>query len=220
MAVRDKDVRGLRAAFARGVPLDHPLDDSDNTALHFACTSGWVEGVELLLAAGADARALNKAGYTPLHSAAQSGLRLPVEMLLAQGVEVDARSISGRTPLFVAATAPQGDAVRALLAVGANPLVVCPAENYTPVFSAALGTRDDAVRAFMEAGGEAAELLKTEAFWAEVRRVFAPQSDVGEAAIARARRVVTSFVTASLIEEAMPGIERPPTSKSSAPGPL
>lgn len=222
IAVRDKDERALRAAFARGVPLDHPLDDrrGDN-ALHFACSTAWIPGIELLLAAGADPRWLNKAGYTPLHSSALSGERLPVEILLAQGVEVDVRSTSGRTPLFVAAGAPSGDAVRALLAAGADPMLVCPAENYSPIVSAALRMREDCVRAFMEAGGEAAELLQTDALWAEVRRIFNPQSAVGEEEIERVRRVVASHVTTTMLEAAMSGGEvPPPTGGTRSPSPL
>ena len=233
IAVRDKDECALRAAFARGVPVDHPLDENrGDNALHFACMTAWIPGIELLLAAGADPRWLNKVGYTPLHSAAMSGERLPVEILLAQGVEVDARSTSGQTPLFVAGGAT-GDAIRALLAAGADPMVVCTPKNYSPIVSAALASatlisahphlpmREDGLTAFMEAGGEVAELLQTDAFWAEVRRIFDPQSADDEEALERVRRVVTSHVTTTMLEAAMSGGGVPaPVGRTSNPSPL
>ena len=71
------------------------------TALHFASKAGFVETVRLLLAAGADANAVDDDGLTPLWSAMQSGpsvRREPVvRLLLGGGADPEVPNAKGVT---------------------------------------------------------------------------------------------------------------------------
>ncbi len=61
------------------------------------------------------------AAYTGLFAAAQSGDAAAIRSHFTTGAVVDARDGRGRTPLIVAAFARRHDAMRALVAAGANP---------------------------------------------------------------------------------------------------
>ena len=202
-----KVVASLRDAFAKGVDIDQPLDEAENTALHTACREGWLEGVEFLLQAGANPARRNKHGYTPLHSAAQSGQGPLVELLLAQGVDPKAVSDVGYAPLHVAAMASCGDAVRTLLAAGCNPLEGCASDEFvTPVALAAELGREDAVVAFMEASAQVSALLQSDDFWNDLKShrkgSMNPQSRID-----RVRRTVAAHATSATIDAAMPDRE-------------
>jgi len=65
--------------------------------------------------------AAEKAAYAGLHAAAATGDAGRLKSLLAQGAKIDARDGYARTPLHVAAYERRHDAMRALVAAGANP---------------------------------------------------------------------------------------------------
>ena len=65
--------------------------------------------------------AAETAAYGGLHAAAAKGDAARIKALLAQGARVDARDGYARTPLHVAAYGRHHDAMRALVAAGANP---------------------------------------------------------------------------------------------------
>ena len=65
--------------------------------------------------------AAEKAAYAGLHAAAATGDAGRIKSLLAQGAKIDARDGYARTPLHVAAYERRHDAMRALVAAGANP---------------------------------------------------------------------------------------------------
>jgi uncharacterized protein len=85
-------------------------------------------GIVLLLLAGAvqaqvPPSAAEKSAYTGLHAAAARGDAAEIKRLVAgaKAVQVDARDGYQRTPLHVAAYGRHHDAMRALVAAGANP---------------------------------------------------------------------------------------------------
>ena len=95
-----------------------------NTPLHVAARHGHGAAVAALLAGGADARAMTGAGGTALHLAAAAGDTVAVRALVRAKADVNARETEwGQTPLMFAAANDRADAVRALLAAGADPLL-------------------------------------------------------------------------------------------------
>ena len=70
-------------ALVRQTPASVKLASPDGTtALHWAAANGDVKAVELLLAAGADARAANRYGVRPLSLACQRGEAGVIERLV------------------------------------------------------------------------------------------------------------------------------------------
>jgi hypothetical protein len=100
------DLDELRRGIGAG--LLNEQDEYGLTALHLAVTSGWLEGIEELLRAGADAESRYfRTGETPLLSAASdlgtaTGERLNskamVAALIAAGANPDAANHFGQTP--------------------------------------------------------------------------------------------------------------------------
>jgi hypothetical protein len=84
------------------------------TALHLACSAGNIDGVGLLLAAGASPD-VSVRGRTPLHSAASKGYSETVEALLAAGADVLSTTTSGRTALLNASARGSASTVKSIL---------------------------------------------------------------------------------------------------------
>ena len=84
---------GGREALVSGV------DDDRRSALHYACGTGVVKVVQLLLANGAEVDLRDKEGYTPLHLA--SGyMHVPViRALIDAGADPEVEDKDGRSPL-------------------------------------------------------------------------------------------------------------------------
>jgi ankyrin repeat protein len=95
--------------------------------LHVAAREGHGEAVRILLAAGADMKALDDHpqegvfrpytnGWTPLHLAAMAGNKAAAAILLQHGADANAADQRGKhTPLHFAALAGSADLVRLLL---------------------------------------------------------------------------------------------------------
>src|SRR5436305_10587597 len=116
------DRETVRSLLKQGVDVNVPLADG-MTALHYAAALGDTQMAEMLLYAGANAKARTRINdYTPLHLAAESGSGAVVKLLLNAGADVNATTtVSGVTPIHLAASAGNIDAVNALLEKGANP---------------------------------------------------------------------------------------------------
>lgn len=91
--------------------------DNGNTALMMAAFKKNREAVEALLAKGAQ---INRPGWTALHYAAAAGDTAIMRILLEHHAYIDAESPTGVTPLMIAAREGMEDAVRMLLAEGAD----------------------------------------------------------------------------------------------------
>ncbi|MFF7581091.1 ankyrin repeat domain-containing protein [Streptomyces sp. NPDC008061] len=92
-------------------------------AVRCAAADGNADGLRVLLAGGATAKAADDAGWRPLHVAAQAQVPSVVEVLLAVDAEVDAADRHGNTPLWRAVFCSQGEGatMRLLLEAGADP---------------------------------------------------------------------------------------------------
>jgi ankyrin repeat protein len=76
---------------------------------------------ELLLNAGADINAIARGGITSLHFAADAGKCKIIDYLIKQGVDINAQTkTTGSTPLHIAFNNDHEDAIKLLIANGAN----------------------------------------------------------------------------------------------------
>jgi hypothetical protein len=110
--------------------IEHYVYAGD-TALHVAAAGYRTRIVRELITLGADPRARNRRGATPLHYASDGSPGSPnwnpdaqaavIELLIRAGADANATDKSGVAPLHRAVRTRCAAAVRALLALGADP---------------------------------------------------------------------------------------------------
>jgi len=98
--------------------------------------------------------ASEKAAYAGLFAAAAQGDAAQVRALVTTGAKVDAKDGHGRTPLHVAAYGSKHDAMRALVAAGANPNAL-ENDRYDIVTIAAVANDVPTLKVALELGGSA-----------------------------------------------------------------
>ncbi len=86
------------------------------------CKLGFVEVVDLLLAAGADVNRRAKGGVTACHIATGMGFESILTKLIASGADVNAVDDEQKSPLAIAKEMNQDNLVSILLGAGATPL--------------------------------------------------------------------------------------------------
>ncbi|NYZ61150.1 ankyrin repeat domain-containing protein [Luteimonas deserti] len=143
----EDDAAGVQLLIRHKARVD-ARDGGRRGALHVAASSGHVEILAALLAAGADVRARDNEGRTPLLDAARSGRLAALEALVAAGADVAAVDIGGRNAIVLACAgeAPSVPVVQRLLALGVSADVV-DAQGRRPVDGAAAAGRWALVRA-------------------------------------------------------------------------
>ena len=94
------------------------------TPLHWAARAGAMECATILVAAGADVNALNKARRTPLQLAAEKDQSDMVRFLAKHGADLNTQDKKGRTPLHRAMYEGRVAAAESLLETGADPMVL------------------------------------------------------------------------------------------------
>src|SRR6266852_6636728 len=90
-------------------------------ALVWAATHNDLAMADLLLKAGASAKAANEFGATALYAAAEQSDPAMATKLLAAGADPNMPIMSGETPLMVASSRGNVETVKALLSGGAKP---------------------------------------------------------------------------------------------------
>lgn len=95
------------------------------TALHEAASFGNADVARLLIARGTDPSSRDDDGLTPLHCAALDlvGRAGAARLLVDAGVDLDAVDRNGATALHMMATFGHDEAIRTMLAAGADPTI-------------------------------------------------------------------------------------------------
>ncbi len=131
--------------------------------LHAACAAGDIDGVQELLAQGADPNKLSHDGTTPVWIAVVLKHGEILRMLIAAGGDAIWRTGKGYTYMHLAAQAMNTDAIRLLLAHGADPNATDSGLHTTPLHLAASVARDsnfytsettDCIRALLDGGAD------------------------------------------------------------------
>jgi len=118
-AVKLGNREAVRALVARRTDVNQPEPDG-TTALHWAVRANDGETVALLLRSGANAAATNRYGVKPLTLAAINGHAGIIEQLIKAGADPNTATSEGETALLTASRTGSVDAVKALMAHGAN----------------------------------------------------------------------------------------------------
>uniref|UniRef100_A0A8D8UUR8 Ankyrin repeat and KH domain-containing protein 1 n=1 Tax=Cacopsylla melanoneura TaxID=428564 RepID=A0A8D8UUR8_9HEMI len=120
-ACSDGDVKTVKKLLTEGRSV-HETTDEGESLLSLACSAGYYELAQVLLAmhANVEDRGI-KGECTPLMEAASSGFYEIVRLLVNHGADVNGQSSSGNTPLMYACAGGHEAVVRVLLECGANP---------------------------------------------------------------------------------------------------
>jgi len=159
-AVKKSDTKTARTLIAQHIDVNATETDG-STALHWAAQRDNVELVDLLLAAGANAKSANRYKITPLSLAAMNGNGEIVERLLKAGAGANDTSEDGQTALMTAALNGKPGAVKVLLAHGATVDTKEPIREQTALMWAASEGNVDAVELLLQAGANIKAKSKT-----------------------------------------------------------
>ena len=119
-AVMRGNKAAVRSLLQRKVDVNAPQVDG-TTALHWAVRADDLETIDLLVRAGANVSARNRAGVMPLELAALNGNAAVIERLIKAGADVNRPlNSSGDTALMMASRSGKAGAVKALLDRGAQ----------------------------------------------------------------------------------------------------
>lgn len=96
MSVCYENLDILQYIILRGQSDLNSRDDFGRTALHYACSVGFDQGIQLLVQHGANYNIANNAGETPLIKACQFAETKAIELLLQlPQIDVQARDVVG-----------------------------------------------------------------------------------------------------------------------------
>jgi uncharacterized protein len=150
-AARRGDMAQVRALLGRKIDANS-LSVDGGTALHIAVQREDVPMVDLLLRSGANAKAVNRYGVTPLYIAAINSNGPIVEKLLIAGADPNTTMPDGETVLMTAARTGKLEALKVLIARGANILAVEPSKGQSALMWAAAENNAAAAKLLVEAG--------------------------------------------------------------------
>lgn len=104
----------------KGAIVDAVTKKEGHTPLMWACISGCIKVVFILLKNGADMHKVDHRGYNVVHHAVQYNQNVVAHYLIEKGIPVEARDNDGHTALLWAAYTNHEDSVRYLLSKGSS----------------------------------------------------------------------------------------------------
>jgi len=169
-AIINGDAKAVKALIAAGANVNAEVDrdakvnaeDKYRTVLMLAAKRGNTDIVKALIAAGANVNVSKVLGDTALILAAEQDNADIVKILIAAGADVEATDLFGRTTLMEAARGGRGsydqdntiNAVRALIAAGANVNASSSLTGDTALMEAAKSNNVNTVRVLIAAGAD------------------------------------------------------------------
>ena len=150
-AARRGDIAQVRALLGRKIDAN-TLSVDGGTALHIAVQREDVPMVDLLLRSGANAKTVNRYGVAPLYVAAINSNGPIVEKLLIAGADPNTTMPDGETVLMTAARTGKVEALKVLIARGANIRALEPSKGQSALMWAAAENNAAAAKLLVEAG--------------------------------------------------------------------
>jgi len=150
-AVMNRDVAGLRALLQKKAEVNAPQIDG-STALHWAVYHDNLQAADLLIASGANPKAVTREGVTPLAMATQFGSVAMVERLLKAGADPKELGPNGETMLMFAARNGNPRLVELFVEAGVDINAAEKLRQTTALMWAAAQHHPGAVKALLEAG--------------------------------------------------------------------
>lgn len=151
-AAKRGDLAEVRSLLAKKADPNTPSPDG-SVALHWAVQNEDAAMVDLLLRSGAGVSATNRYGITSLYLACTTGNAGILSSLLDAGANPHF-AIGGETPLLCAARTGNTEALRVLLARGADVKAREPAKGQTALMWAAAENNAPAIKLLIEAGAD------------------------------------------------------------------
>ncbi len=152
-AVKSGDATAVRGLIAKHVDVNATEADG-STALHWAAQRDNLEIADLLIAAGANAKAASRYRITPLTLAGTNGDAAMIQRLLKAGADPNSASEEGQTALMTAALTGKADAIKILLTAGAKVNAVESYKGQTALMWAASEGNADAEAMLIEFGAD------------------------------------------------------------------
>ena len=159
-AVKKQDVAAAKARIAAHVDINGAEPDGF-TALDWAAERNNAVLVDVLIAAGANAKADSRYHVTPLYLACNNGNAAIVEKLLAAGADANQASFDGQSPLMTAAANGNPETVRVLLKHGASVNAIEPYRGQSALMWAAAEGNAAAIEELIEFGAQAGAKSKS-----------------------------------------------------------
>jgi uncharacterized protein len=153
-AVKGGDAGAVRSLLAKHTLDVNAAEADGSTALHWAAQRDNLEVADLLIAAGANAKAATRYKITPLSLACTNGDAAMIQHLLTAGADPNGTSEEGQTALMTAALTGKADAIKALLTAGAKVNAAEPYKGQTALMWAASEGNADAEAMLIEFGAE------------------------------------------------------------------